>query len=1214
MPYHTLIPPGQELAAQYRFNERRSGGRGTRRVELALRKKQTGPVTPAAVPVEISARGLYDSLRRYLGTVGVIRDLSQRRELDRTLLQLRQRLQSQEQLLILAHRATSLSRELHEPLTALLADSQQLLATIRDARLDDRITVLTGHAQAATQLGEALAHALEESRGRSPDDTLHDILDEVLAAQPFTAGDESRIIRQFSIPLPPPTGERDLLVTLFRLLLTYALTYVDTVGRSSRLFMATNAVGPRGTSPSMPALFPLAPPTEVEVVILESDRPGTSDAPTTPLQPANLLECYQLTRQVNGTLDLSAPMEGPLRIVVRLPVVALSHPIESTPTLTVEPTITSPVQEEMPPAQGVAIRTPEPPAPQPERRHNPRARTTLPVKITLDSATWDGTLADFSLGGASVILPGELPAISRQAAYIVLKTTVGILELQGTAYERSTSLPAKTPLTQLVLTFDPPQRHEAAVLASLFDAAREESLHFSLEVMLSAQSEIAQTPQDSESSDEPALHEGRESIRVALKLPVRLHVTDPTDRAHRFPALVINLSRDGACVQVKAPAEFLHGFVTLHISTTNNLNQPGAYEPSAPDSVFSAQIVWSAPEPVAPSELRPHGIESIVRAGVRFHGLTPYAEREINRVVRQHLTSSAEIDASARLTTIVSVSRECRNPRGQAIAMTDDHLREPLTPNTLVVIIAPGYAQTAMDYTALAYYLAHHRIRVLRYDHTNHVGLSEGELQQTALRSMQADLLKVVEFVQHTWPTAPLVVLASDIAARAALKMTAHTRPLDLLLLVNPIIDVQLVLKIVHGHDLVADYQYGLRRGITNLLGLNVNVDRFIGDVIAGRFTDLNSTLEDLRLLRSHLTLFTVPSNASKALPPMDLPQPFIATLGSSTRLVSLPAPLTGQDFPVDNQHPPAFRQVLEQITATLAVPVGAVDLNIKGRKALHRQQVIEMEHLRLRHNLSQVTREALWIAYLQQLPQLSNLHEYWKLLDDLYRLLSPLDPGLIMVDVGVGHSDLARATMVNQAYRARHRGWAMEQSPRFLGVARSRDTLTAARYAFTTLSRELDADFAGSLTVHPSLTTDWVHADWTQSLPFKTDALHRIVCNLSLPFVPSPLITLRELLRILHPQGRLVLTAFHPETDLTVLYRRHLQQANQDEFTTQSQTILHYLGRLREAIRHGLLHTFDRTALTALLRQSGIAPVRLITTLDGHALIAVVEKGNSSS
>jgi hypothetical protein len=38
--------------------------------------------------------------------------------------------------------------------------------------------------------------------------------------------------------------------------------------------------------------------------------------------------------------------------------------------------------------------------------------------------------------------------------------------------------------------------------------------------------------------------------------------------------------------------------------------------------------------------------------------------------------------------------------------------------------------------------------------------------------------------------------------------------PLDLLLLVNPAIDVASLLMAVHGHDLIADYQFGLRRGV----------------------------------------------------------------------------------------------------------------------------------------------------------------------------------------------------------------------------------------------------------------------------------------------------------------------------------------------------------------------------------------------------------------
>lgn len=1213
-PYQTVVPADQVAAALFRFNERRSGGRGTRRVELLLQKKQIGTAAPAPLHTEISACGLYDSRRRFLGTIGIIRDVSYRLEQDRTILQLQQQLANQTPLLAIAHRLTDLSRELQYPLSSVVDEARELMASIRDARLDDRLTSLTSHAEAATQLGNALLHVVQTSGAAPSVESLSSVLDEALTDSSAAGKPDDDVIREFPPHLPLPMGDRDQLVGLFRLLLNYAQAYLATVGRSSRLIISAGAIGPHGDPSDAPTLFTLAPPTTVEVAIFESDRPRSSEPSNRVPQTVDLLECYQRTLQLQGTLDVSAPTNGPFRIVTRLPVAAPPRFIEpATPEVAIE-VPTSPTPAEPVPAQPAIAPTPAALGSQPERRRNPRVRTTLLAKVTLSSATWDGTMVDLSLGGACVVIPGELPAIRQQDAYVVLRTAASILELQGTAEERPATFPTKTPLTQLVLAFAPPQPHESAVLESLIDAVRESSMTFSLEVMLADKPERQRPVAPMPSPLEPDDQDRRESIRVGLKLPVRLDLTDPTDRAHRFPALISNLSRDGACVQVKGPAEMLHGLVTLHVSTTNILSQPGAYEPGAPDSVFSAEIIWSLLESGGPRELRPNGTESIIRAGLRFHALTPYAEREINRVIRQHLMSHAESEATSKQTTIVSVLRECRNSRGQAIAMADDHLRQPLTPNTPIVVIAPGFGQTAWDYTALAYYLAHHRLRVLRYDHTNHVGLSEGELQQTALRGMQGDLLKVVEFVQHTWPTAPLIVLASDMAARAALKMAAHARPLDLLLLVNPMIDVQLALKTAHGHDLVADYQYGLRRGIANLFSLNVNVDRFIGDVIAGRFTDLGSTLEDLRLLRSPMSLFTLPATGLDALPALDLPQSFLAALGSQARLIGLPTALTGQDLSDDSHLPPAFRHVLDQITAQLAVPAGPVELNTHSRQALRRQRSIETEHLRLRHNLSQVTKEALWAAYLQQLPQLGNLHEYWKLMDDLYRLLNPLEPGSIVVDVGVGHSDLARATMVNQAYRSRHRGWTMERPLRFLGVARSRGTLTAARFTFATLSRELDTDFAGNLTLNPSLTTAWIHADWMQSLPFKVGSLHRIVCNLSLPFVPSPLTTLRQLQRILHPQGRLVVTAFHHDTDLSVLYRRHLRQANQDEFAGPSQTVLHYLGRLREAIRHGLLHTFDRASLSLLLRQAGIAPTRLLTTLDGQALLVVVEKGNSSS
>ncbi len=1209
LPYTTLVPLGQESVALYRLNERRSGARGTSRVELVLKRKFAKGSDPLTLTAEVNARGIYDSLRRFLGTVGLIRDLSQFKQHDSTIHRLREQLQQREALLALGQRITLLSQQLRDPLASLLTQSQQLLTTLRDTRLDDQAETLAGHAAEATKLGAQLAQVLHESAGDISGYTINDVLSGVLAAIVPTSSVDADVIRQFSSHLPLLVSNREQVTKLVHSLVTYAQTYGLTVGRAHRLIVNTRAVGPSSISVDTPALFPLSPPTEIEIELLESDTECSPAAPTFPSPSLDLLESYQLVSQLEGALDVSAPMHGPLRIVLRLPAASRS----TSEMLTLPTTARSASISEAKSATTTPMPTIIPDSPQQERRASRRIPTTLPATITVGSATWGGTISDFSFGGACVTLPGDFPAVSSQDAYVVVKTSVGILELHGRAQERSVSLQTKSPASQLIVTFETSKPEMGAVLTSLIQAAQEETLPFSLEVQLAAEPQMERSVSASLAPGEQGDYDPREAERVALRLPVRLDLTNLAGNSYRFDALTTNLSRDGACLHLNAPPDILNGTATLHFAVTQSQKHPGTHEPGAPDTALFSRVVWSAPDPTTFGEFHRQDSGPALRAGLRFQSLTPYAEREVNRVVQQHLTSADESGSSSQSASVISIPRECRNPRSQTIAIVDDHLRQSLTPNTPVVIIAPGFGRTASDTSTLSYYLAHHRLRILRYDHTNHVGLSDGELQQTTLRSMQADLLKVVEFVQHTWPTAPLIVMASDMTARVALKMAVESHPLDLLLLINPVVDIQAMLMTVHGHDLVTDYRYGVRRGIANLLGLNVNVDRFVGDMVAGHFTDLDSAIGDLRLLRSPSAILTIPDSPLGPLPPADLPQAFLNALGSQTRLAIAPAPLTGQSLPLHEPHPPAFRQVLEHIAAAISLPTVPADFPPQARRMLARQQRIEMERTRLRHNLSQISRKTLRIASLQQFPQLGNLHEYWKLLDDLYRLLNPLEPGSLLVDIGVGHGDLLRATMVNQAYRSRQRGWSPDHPVHAIGIEDSQDLLTQARQSIRALHQELDRDFAGTLTIHPPMTTDWLHADWTQSLPFKDHSLHRIVCNLSLPFIRSPLMTIRELHRILHPQGRLVLTVFHPDTDLSVLYRRHLHRANQDEFSPQAQTVLHHLGRLREAIQHGLLHTFDHSSLTSFLRQTGIHTFRILPALNGHVLLAVIEKDKSA-
>ncbi|WP_455377033.1 PilZ domain-containing protein [Petrachloros mirabilis] len=1212
LPYHTIIPPTQHALARFRFNERRSEARAVTGLELILQRKPAIDGKISVVTAEITARGLYDQTGTFLGTVGIIKDLSERKQEERTLQEFRQQLQQTEALCRLAEEITVLSRELRQPLSTLIEESRQLSDTLREARTINRVDTITEHAAIATDIRNRLERILQETYRGGTGYTINHLLEDLLASSYTEPDSRGTVSADFGSSLPPYKGDREETLRLFKCLLSYAHTYLIAVGRFRILEIKTRA---RGTPSSLdaPTLFPLTPKKEIIVEISESDRtPPSGTAFSVVPEPINLHDLYQLAKELGATLNVSAPASGPLHIVIILPVEPPSSPgttghlIAPLPEETVHVEVPTSIQPEAP-SQAPAVPFPS------KRRTTPRVATTLPVQVTIGASAWDGTLTNISLGGACIELPGNAPSITPQEAYIVVRTAAGILELSGIVHERTESIPSRPGLSSrlYIVVFHQLNQTESAVLSSLIEAAYDKTLSFSLEILLEAGPVAPQSTGEIIPSDLTA-YDRREALRVPVSLPAQIESEADSEATNQLAAQAINISRNGACLLVRERPDHIQGPVILHFPSVHRGDRLGFPEPGGPDIPLHARIIWSASDTRAPSALHAPGTRCATRVGVYFQDLTPYAERELSRVIRQRLFAQPTSEALPPTSPVLSVLRECRNARGQAIGIIDNHLRQAIEATTPIVIIAPGYGQTALDYLAFSHYLAEHRFRVLRYDHTNHIGNSEGELQHTTLRSMQHDLFKVVEFVRHTWPQAPTLVIASDLAARAALKAAVQIPSLDLLLLVNPSIDVGAMLTSVHGHDLVADYRFGLRRETSNLLGLNINVDLFISDIIAGHFTNLESTLDDLRLIHCPFAVVTSPAT-SPSIPPPDIPHEFIASLGAKPRMVNISTALTSPIPLAPAIHSPAFEQILEQITSVLPIPVLPPRPETSALPYLIQHQRMEQEYTCLQHNSSQVNRAALSAAHLGQLSQLGNLHEYRKLLDDLYGLLRPIGPDTLIVDIGIGESDLIRDILINHIYRDQQTIWTGKPCPLLVGGRSSIETIFQGRSAVQTLQRELSTGFVGRLAALPPISVGWIMLDWEESLPFKSGSLHRVISNLSLPYVHSPLAALREWRRVLHPDGRLILTAIHPDTDLSSLYRRNLRQAHQDEFSTQAQPLLHFCGRLREAICHRTVHTFHRDTLSALLRQAGMTTFQILPIFDGQASVAVIGKRNSS-
>jgi SAM-dependent methyltransferase len=745
------------------------------------------------------------------------------------------------------------------------------------------------------------------------------------------------------------------------------------------------------------------------------------------------------------------------------------------------------------------------------------------------------------------------------------------------------------------------------VLASLVEEAQSRSLSVTLEALLSLPEDItdALTPPVMAASGG---REQRETLRVRVAVPTRIDISSLDVAAQRPLALLVNMSRGGACLQVQQAPGAVGDTLSLHFSVTGPLGPPRTHQPEAPEAVLTGRIVWMAPDHTAPSDLRQGPAGAAERVGIRFVQSSAFAEREINRVVAQHIGSSMDLEGIAGRSSIVSARRECRNARQQVIAITDDHARHQISPATPVVIVVPGFGKTQTDYLPLSYFLAANRLRVLRYDHTNHVGQSDGDMLQATLQSMQADCQTVLDFVRTTWPTASLAILAEDLGARVALRVMALTGHRALLLLGDPVLDLQATLAASLSRDVLSDHRQGVQRGVDNLWGYNVNLDHFLADALAGDYTELPTAAGDLSALTDPpliLTTRTAPPHISEPL------RAALGAVGQTPVVIPLPSDLSPQAGLYDDRYIATFISILKEITPSLTRSVEAGEAPLRD---IERQQRLEHERTCIGHHVSQATRDALWIAHLGQLPRLNNIHEFWAVREHLYRELLPLAPSMTMLDVGCGHGDLARLIITNQIYRLSHDS-AVPGSPlHYVGLEQSQETLTMAQSALDEFMREITGTFALPSPLTDLVKPEWAQFDWDSATPFSfRQPPARVAFHLSLAFCPSPLLSVRRALAVLEEGGTLLITAFQPHTDLSALCRRHLRSTAQDEFGTSSQVLLHYVGRIREALRHGLLHGYDREKLTGLLLNAGASPLRIIPILEGQLLLAVARKGKSA-
>jgi len=170
--------------------------------------------------------------------------------------------------------------------------------------------------------------------------------------------------------------------------------------------------------------------------------------------------------------------------------------------------------------------------------------------------------------------------------------------------------------------------------------------------------------------------------------------------------------------------------------------------------------------------------------------------------------------------------------------------------NERVVILAPRYGETKKNNLELAYYLVANGFKVLRIDQTNHFGESDGSIDQFTLPGAAEDLLAAVGYIDHYFEPDELILVASSISARCALRACALDRRISRVISVVGVVDLDSTLQAIYQRDIFGEFETGAEWESIDILGFEIEAANFHSSVVDSGMQNVAGTIQDAKQIQ----------------------------------------------------------------------------------------------------------------------------------------------------------------------------------------------------------------------------------------------------------------------------------------------------------------------------------------------------------------------------
>lgn len=316
--------------------------------------------------------------------------------------------------------------------------------------------------------------------------------------------------------------------------------------------------------------------------------------------------------------------------------------------------------------------------------------------------------------------------------------------------------------------------------------------------------------------------------------------------------------------------------------------------------------------------------------------------------------------------------------------------------NGRLVILAPRYGETKKNNLQISYFLAANGFKVLRFDQSNHIGESDGTMDQFTLENAAEDIICIVDYVERHLSPTEIILLTLSLSSRCGMRACAKDSRIARYISIVGMVDMDSTLQAIYKRDFFGELTSGAEWRMVDILGFEIDGAHFHDSLVQSRMKDLQGTLQDAAQIKIPvLHLF-----AERDIWVRRHDVSTVINNCAQGKLVSIPD--VGHEI---NENPEAVRFVFGQVLqfCCQGMEEPPIVMHHADKRVLLEQNKLERNRLREILKFSENEND-FWGRYLGKFGIIEEAHYYVEYFRRMAELLGAIQARDVILDAGCGN------------------------------------------------------------------------------------------------------------------------------------------------------------------------------------------------------------------